>query len=719
MSSPVLEGQNYRPAQASKSLRQVTKKSTLPNYLKVNESSTILNTTPNPTVHAYNRAFGDETIIGRTYYDLQTNSSINYRLENFGDGTLSATWTHSSDESVGWPDRGMAYHRFDGSSWTKLPDYDDEGNIIRVEDVRTGFGSLSRVEGVGDIIVSHQTAINALQISRNTSFTEENWIIDARTEMPLIWPRMRVGGPDGKTVHIIALTEPEGGNFTGSLFNGLNGALLYNRSTDGGQSFDKLLVQPPNADSSIFNGFGGDGYAMDVKGNTIAFVAGTNTSRVEMWKSIDNGETWTSRTVNPFPSEPWDDSYVTDFNGNGEVDSLLIEPIESIDTLFEEIVTYETEIDSMAIDSTYEYILDENQIPIDSFYVYDFAYDTTVVDSMTMTIIAGFDTTFGPGMMVEEVINTNDGSFAIIIDNNDQVHVWYGALDIWNEDANDDGAFVYFPGRGAISYWNEGFALDDLPVDILGAVDHNGDGVLDIDFDFTDGATTVPYGVGLASFPSAGIDADGNLYVAYQAVREGPGYRYLQDSDLPSYRHIYVSRSLDGGETWTDPVDVTPDTEAGEDIGFYEYGFCSMARRVDENIHLLFQRDGTPGSAVTIDDNTIHPFELNDIIYLSVSKEIDQVGINEVVSNSISDLVLQPNPANETASLRFNLETSSDISISVLNLLGQEVSRIATQKAAAGMHNINLSTSELTSGIYLVNVQAENKSNTVKLVVKH
>jgi hypothetical protein len=73
---------------------------------------------------------------------------------------------------------------------------------------------------------------------------------------------MRTGGPDGKTVHIIGVTEPSGGDFTGSPFQGINGCMLYNRSTDGGATFDKLMVQLPGVDSTIFASFGADSYAV-------------------------------------------------------------------------------------------------------------------------------------------------------------------------------------------------------------------------------------------------------------------------------------------------------------------------------------------------------------------------------------------------------------------------------------------------------------------------
>jgi hypothetical protein len=115
----------------------------------------------------------------------------------------------------------------------------------------------------------------------------------------------------------------------------------------------------------------------------------------------------------------------------------------------------------------------------------------------------------------------------------------------------------------------------------------------------------------------------------------------------------------------------------------------------------------------------VHPFDIpNDIIYLPVFKNFNDVGINEV-NNNIEEISLMPNPASQMATLRFKLDHSVDTRIEIFNVLGQNVSTINTQKAAAGYHNVQLNTAEFNSGIYFVNVIAGDKTSTIKMVVKH
>jgi hypothetical protein len=574
-----------------------------------------------------------EVVIGQTYYDLQTNGSVPRRIINHGDGTLSTTWVFSGEPGTPWSDRGMAYHYFDGTNWVSNPDYQDANNIVRIEPARTGFGSIGRVAGVGDIIVAHQTAISALQVSRNP-FTNstQNWISTAETSMPLIWPRIAVGGPDGKTVHAIGLTEPSGGTFTGLLFNGINGAMLYNRSTDGGITWSTTMVALPGIDSTIFSAMSGDSYAIDAKGNTVAIVAGESNSRVMLWKSTDNGVTWDTTQIWSFPYEPWDDSVITDLDGDGDVDSFLVD-----------------------------------------------------------------------GVYQQEAIGVSDGSYDILIDNNNEVNVWFGAMKMSN-DSIGDGNYSYYPATSGILYWKESFGSDSLTF-AADLVDDDGNGTYDITTNYADvGATAgpIPYGAGLTTFPSAGIDAQGNLYLTYSGAKEGAAYS--SDGLEPSRKHIYAVTSTDGGATWSLPVDLVGDESAGFDQ-LKEYTYASLAKNVDGFLHIIYQSDYFPGSAVTINNTTFHPFDLaNDIVYLKVNTS--ELGIVTSSENETSkELVLYPNPTNGNVFIQTNSSEPTDFRVSDLS------GRICYSGSLNGK-TTQITVEHLPSGIYLLQFDGKPEWNS-------
>ena len=77
----------------------------------------------------------NETKIGASTYDLQTNSAIMTRLINHGGGEFSAAWTFGTDLGGSWPGRGTGYNYNDGSGWDAFP-------TVRIETDRCGWPSL-------------------------------------------------------------------------------------------------------------------------------------------------------------------------------------------------------------------------------------------------------------------------------------------------------------------------------------------------------------------------------------------------------------------------------------------------------------------------------------------------------------------------------------------------------------------------------------------------
>jgi len=110
---------------------------------------------------------------------------------------------------------------------------------------------------------------------------------------------MAAGGADGNSLHVICISTPEGNG--GTFLDGQNGALLYYRSTDGGDTWDITDGQFAELDSSAFLGFGGDTYAIHARGNTVAFAVFNDFADTFVMVSEDNGDTWTKQTIVDFP----------------------------------------------------------------------------------------------------------------------------------------------------------------------------------------------------------------------------------------------------------------------------------------------------------------------------------------------------------------------------------------------------------------------------------
>ncbi|MFA4851119.1 MAG: T9SS type A sorting domain-containing protein [Bacteroidales bacterium] len=241
-----------------------------------------------------------ETIIGTTRYDLQTNTSVQNRLFVHPDGTIGATFTYGQLDAA-FSDRGTGYNYFDGATWGAQP-------TARIETVRNGWPSYCPL-GAGELVVSHNGSTGLQITSRATKGTgtwAESVLVGPTTSggtTALLWPRAITSG---NTIHIIACTD-QAVSPAVYTYEGLQLALVYIRSTDGGTSWDAPLILPGMDSATVvdFNnkGFGGDGYAWALpKGDTIAFVVGEWWADFFIMKSTDGGDTWSKITVFDFPT---------------------------------------------------------------------------------------------------------------------------------------------------------------------------------------------------------------------------------------------------------------------------------------------------------------------------------------------------------------------------------------------------------------------------------
>ena len=218
----------------------------------------MVNPNPHASAVANSKAGATETLIGTSTYDLQSNGAVQNRIVVHDDGTISAGWTMSQEYNTTYSDRGTGYNFFDGTSWGAQP-------TARLESSRGGWPSIIALGNGGECAITHNTANSLINNTSRTNIGTGAWTENTVTPDYLIWNRSAAGGIDGNTIHMIALTEPSGGTWTGLPFNGVSGALLYYRSQDGGITWDITDMQLPGTDSSAQIGMSGDVYAIAAK----------------------------------------------------------------------------------------------------------------------------------------------------------------------------------------------------------------------------------------------------------------------------------------------------------------------------------------------------------------------------------------------------------------------------------------------------------------------
>lgn len=92
------------------------------------------------------------------------------------------------------------------------------------------------------------------------------------------------------------------------------------------------------------------------------------------------------------------------------------------------------------------------------------------------------------------------------------------------------------------------------------------------------------------------------------------------------------------------------------------------------------------------------------------------VGLEEEITE-INSMSLYPNPTNSNSSLKIDVKNAGNALVTINDLSGKQVS-IANSMMFAGENTINLSTENLTAGVYFVNVELQGTSKSIKLTKK-
>ncbi|MCZ2130517.1 MAG: T9SS type A sorting domain-containing protein [Bacteroidia bacterium] len=561
------------------------------------------------------------------------------RVILYPDGTISAVWTTATDNA--FANRGTGYNHNDKTNWMTVAD----GATPRIETKRTGWPSIALIGGNKEVIIAHSAEDGGFIMSTNsvignTAFTQQ--AILTQTKLRPLWARI---GTDGLNyIHVIsnyadssAPSDPPAPKV-----NGIKAPMTYSRSSDGGQTWDFEHTLLPGYDSTRWAYGGGDNYAIDVRDSIVAIVTGRLGTDVSLWKSYDNGTTFTHYFV----------------------DSLANAPLKQ---------------GTLALDTPF----------------------------------------------------CSDGTMDVLIDANGKCHVWYGLGRVLKTDSTDD-SYSFFPGTAGLMYWNEG--TTEPGIIAYGAMfDRDQDGGYSIEkgtyWNLENG--NIPsdiYSVArlgntsVLRQPSAGIDADGNLYVAFSMPVEGA----LDDNSL-NYRAIYIMYSKDGGATWHGPQCLTK-------ILNKENDFPSIARRVNEYVHLIFQQDDIPGTNLANNSASAnnHPISENgnDIMYAAIPKQdvLDSIvgnlwslNVQEIKNNSQVFVVSQnvPNPFSGQTDITIYLNGYTPVlNVEVKDLTGKIVISNKVTNLNQGNHVITLDGTNLSSGVYFYTLTAGNNTITRKMIVE-
>ncbi len=579
-----------------------------------------------------------------TTYDWQSNSGPITRTIVWPDGKINFAYTYSAtNSSTQQPDRGTGIGTYDANTGECIP------LNSRVESEKTGFGSIARYGENGIVLAAH------------TATTVGCWIIEDKDNIPqgtldavsylpleneLTWANVMTSGENRDIIHIVCTPYPDD-----LVYEGVGRPLLYFRSTDGGQTWDKQNVVLPYMTAEDFVGFSGsnDCYWLETtENNRLTLIV--NTSWIDgmaIW-SEDNGETWNKTQFYEWPDP---------FAQYAEEDSVWIFYPRYVSAVWDKNdklnICYEWNgtgsLDAMAGGTYYA------SIGSIAFWSETLPYH-------------GCDTTpayheVGQPFIIDTAYLFND-IYASWWRWSDALHP------MWPENVG------YVTGLD-----DEGNPEDPYEM---------------TEFNITDYSLHGSYNGGITQFPAICYEPSTDYIVTLWSAMDENNV----DGNGNYFFKLFARGSADGGLTWTDMKQLTTDFS----FSFME---CTYNQAVIYNHQLIVasQMDGTTGSFIQSDDADATD-NMYQVLVFDLAELFDNYpdGVEEVEATP-TIMTLYPNPASQMINVSIN--KSSDIVI--YDIVGQAVKSF---KGHMGINTVDVS--NFTPGVYFMSIGENTQKFVVK-----
>ncbi len=712
----------------------------------------------------------DFTLIGVSYYDLQSNDAVGRKIFVHDDGTISAVWTHSSSSSdPSFAERGTGFNYFDGNEWLKGPD-----TIENLEDRRVGWPNIN-VDKSGNnkevFMIGHLAPLNSTSGGHAFSKGEpaaNNFTTKYRdVGQGPIWYRTAQGG--GK-FHMI------GNYFTGDedtvWKKGMWDPMVYYRSDDYGESWEvnqKLL--PGYADSSRRRHGRADNYAIDARDSivVIALASDLPVPDVTFWKSTDSGKTWDMHKVFEYPfnyeeEENQDPPFNQPFWTNDETLSIVLDKdgvahlsygvrlfterdvqgniqfstiangihywndqhkdsmvLDRVDTNYKDSVAYSFRIDGKRPsddtlyynkDTAYKYSYNSNNNSADSTKIAGMNlkmfgnYNKPAMDPFVPTM----DTTIWPVYKRYEYDNSGNKTDSTLVVS-DTLYLDSTTIQVVDE---IDSVFK-----------NEKiYANDPIEAGYMPGNDNNplSTGVINLDsiedskvvYPEPSDTRLNPYGnAPISSQPSLVHGGEDTLFLLYQSY----DYGAVLTSNQPNYRDIFVTYSTDNGQTWSKPLNVSQTAQ-----GFSESAFPSANPKVvNGKIHFTWMEDRLQGVAFgqgsfqnEVSRNSIYYGAL-DIDSVIQRNHNSSVNVNPAETYHVS-VNTYPNPFSNEINVNLKAERQSDAQVKLYDIMGKVKTSKDLGLVSKGENHFKLNTANLSKGVYFLKVSIGDKIKSRRII---
>ena len=98
------------------------------------------------------------------------------------------------------------------------------------------------------------------------------------------------------------------------------------------------------------------------------------------------------------------------------------------------------------------------------------------------------------------------------------------------------------------------------------------------------------------------------------------------------------------------------------------------------------------------------------------SQQILEIVDNDIIDREFSIISAYPNPFNPSISIDYFIESSNYVEINIMNLQGKIIDNLESSFKSKGQHSIKWKPSNISSGVYLLNISTSNQTATQKIM---
>ncbi len=88
-----------------------------------------------------------------------------------------------------------------------------------------------------------------------------------------------------------------------------------------------------------------------------------------------------------------------------------------------------------------------------------------------------------------------------------------------------------------------------------------------------------------------------------------------------------------------------------------------------------------------------------------------------IKNNPVVNFAIYPNPANQNTVIGYNLKQSGLTQVAIFDLSGKELMQIVNAKQARGKYQLNINTTALAAGVYVVKITVNGQSTIQKIII--